>query len=50
MLIRRPAAEVFQAFADPAVTTSSGSPGAAAGWNPVPSSPGTGRCTASPPS
>lgn len=28
MLIRRPVAEVFQAFVDPAITTKFGSPGA----------------------
>jgi len=35
MLIRKPVAEVFEAFVNPAITPSSGSARAVAGWKPA---------------
>ena len=42
MVIRRPVAEVFEAFVDPASRPVSGSPGAPGDWRPVKRSAGTG--------
>ena len=48
MLIRRPVAEVFEAFVDPAITSKFWFSKAAAGCRPVTKSPGIGKCTISP--
>ena len=46
MLVRRPVAEVFEAFIDPALTSRFWFSKASGGWHPAPESAGTGRCMA----
>jgi hypothetical protein len=44
MLIRKPVAEVFEAFIDPAITTSSGLPKVVESSNQISKSSGIGKC------